>query len=130
MGVILDTAILIDLERNVISTIKQIEILCKIDPKPNISFFTYAEYLYGIKYKSEENQQILKTRLKLYKCLHTTNITSEIVAELQHKYDKIGINIQLPDLIIASQANEHNLTLVTKDKQLEKIKEIKTIIIS
>ena len=65
-----------------------------------------------------------------FNCLKASVMTAQILAELKHKYEKKGIQIGLADLIIASQAKESNMTLVSMDKTFEKIEEINKIILN
>ena len=67
--------------------------------------------------------------LKKFNVLHTTNSSAEILSDLKIKYDKKGIALSLADLLSASIVIDNNLVLVTKDKDFERIEELKKIIL-
>jgi len=130
MGLILDTSVIIDVEKNKTSTIERLFELFKQDKNiANISFITYFEIYYG--YLDESLKQKVKNleRLNDLYCLVAGKETSKILAEFRHKYKEKGINFSMSDLIIAAQTYEHNLILVTKGLGFKNIDEIKTIII-
>ncbi len=130
MGLILDTSILIDIEKNILNTISQIKDISKNNSgNASISFMTYSESYFGILGKHLHNQELHLRRLNLFNCVNATKDTGKNLAELKYKYELKGIHFQIPDLIIAAQAKENNLILITKDKLFCEIEEIKTIII-
>jgi tRNA(fMet)-specific endonuclease VapC len=130
MGLILDTSVIIDIERGVSSTIETLFEISKKDPDiPNIGFISYAEYYYGLLDKSIQNKSRYLSKIDDFNCIQASKETAKIIGELKHKYDKKGLLIQVADLIIVAQAKEHNLTLVTKDKIFSQIDEIRSIII-
>lgn len=53
--------------------------------------------------------------------------TAEILAKLRFKYEKL---LPLANLMIASQAIQYNMIVVTKDKDFENIEELNKIIIN
>ena len=125
MSLFFDTSILIDLERMNEKTIKKLKELKEIYPAlPIISFVSYVEFLYGIRNKSFENREKIKSLIREFGVVHTTNTTAEILISLKDKYE-----YPLADLLIASQVIEHEGVLVTKDKDFEEIKELDKIII-
>lgn len=127
----LDTSTLIDIDNRIDKTIFSIKELSKTHPEnAAISFITYFEYLVGIKNKSYENQQKILSKLKKYNILKADAKTAEYIAELKYSNEKKGVHIPLADLIIAAQAKEHNLILVTKDNHFKNIEEISTILIT
>ena len=131
MTLVLDTSILIDIERRKQSTINILKELSQSHSDPaKITFINQFEFLLGLKEKSPKNKNTAKIFLNEFLSLQTTQFTAEVIAELKQKYDSIGITIPLADLLIATITLEKNCTLVTKDKDFEKIKELRKIIIS
>jgi predicted nucleic acid-binding protein len=66
--------------------------------------------------------------LSEFPVLHTTDDTAELLASLKYEYQKLGRKKSFTDMLIATQALEHKLTLVTLDKDFTDITEIKKII--
>ena len=130
MTLLLDTSILIGIQRKDRDIIKKLEGLTKIHFHPSsVSFINYFEFYYGLIDKNVKNWQIMIEFINKFNCLKASVMTAQILAELKHKYDKKGIPIGLTDLIIASQAKENNLVLVSMDKTFEKIEDINKIIL-
>ena len=125
MHLILDTSIVIELERKNKEIISKLEELKEIYPShPKISFITYFEILEGISRKSEENREKAKAFLELFDVIQTTKITAQNLVILREKYE-----FPMPDLLIASHVMETNSVLVTKDTDFEQIEEIEKIIL-
>ena len=61
--------------------------------------------------------------------LQTTRATSMILSSLKNKYDSLGVGISLSDLIITALCIENGMTLVTRDRDFEKIAELKKVIL-
>lgn len=130
MTLLLDTSILIGVQRKDKEIIEKIEELKKIHFQPaSISFINYFEFYIGLIEKSVKNKQLMLDFINKFNCLKASSITAEILAELKHKYEKKGIVIGLADLVIASHAKENNMLLITQDKIFEKIEEISKIVI-
>ena len=130
MTLLLDTSILIAIQRDDKEVIKKIEDLKKSHFQPaSISFISYFEFYSGLIEKNIKNRQFMIDFLNKFNCLKASSITAEILASLKHKYDEKGIVIGLADLIIASHAKESNMTLITQDKIFEKIDEINKIVL-
>ena len=119
----LDTSVLIDIQRERKATIERIEQLLARHPAPGcITFITYFEYylgLLGMK-KREKGYALLASFI----FLRPTKKTAEILARLRRESDNEGTGLALADLLIASQVKENNLTLVTKDRDFLKVKDI------
>ncbi|MBI3032711.1 type II toxin-antitoxin system VapC family toxin [Candidatus Woesearchaeota archaeon] len=131
MTLILDTSILIDLERKRKSTLERLSELCKNYPDtPKIAFITLFEILLGSKEKNKTNQQKCLEFVKQFTVLQTSTKTAPILAELKYKYDQKGIPLSLSDSLIAALAIENGLILVTKDKDFNNITEIRKIILN
>ena len=130
MTLVLDTSILIDIERKEKKTIEKLRMLAATNPAPaKITFMTQCEFLLGIKEKSPKNKDFAIVFLNKFTVLQTTKTTANILSELKYSYDKKGVRLSLADSIIASLVIENNSTLVTKDKDFEKIEELKKIIL-
>lgn len=125
MNIILDTSILIELERGNKEVISGVDELRKLYPAPaKISFINYFEFLYGLKDKSIKNKEKSKSFVELFEVIQTTKKTANNLVNLKQKYE-----LPLADLLIASQTLETNGLLVTKDKDFERIDEIDKVII-
>ena len=130
MTLLLDTSILIDIEKEKQSTIKQIDDLRKIHPHiPVISFITYFEMLEGILKRKEKHEGKELSFLNKFYCARSSKKTSEIAANLRVKYSSKGIQLPLADIFIAATAREHNLLLITKDAHFKDIEDINKIIL-
>lgn len=130
MVLVLDTSILIAIEKRDEKIITKLKELSKQHPfPPQITFITHFEFLFGLKLKQPKNQKLMLSFLNKFNVLQPTTITSEILSDLKISYDKQGTVLSLADLLIASQVIEHNMTLATKDKDFVKIRELKAIIL-
>lgn len=130
MALVLDTSILVDIERKRSETVKKLEDISKnYFLPPRITFINYFEFYEGIMEKNIKNKDILVAFINKFMCLRASSRTAEIIANLKHKYGKKGVTFGLADLIIAAQVIENNAALVTKDRAFEKIEEMKTIIV-
>lgn len=125
MSFLLDTSIIIDLERGRHKTISKLkEIVHSYYEKPLLPFISYFEFLYGIKEKSPENKERAILFIDGFPIIQTSKTTARILAALKEKYE-----LTLTDLLIAAQTIEVNGVLITKDKDFEKIGELNKIII-
>ncbi|MEK6833684.1 MAG: type II toxin-antitoxin system VapC family toxin [Nanoarchaeota archaeon] len=130
MSLVFDTSILIDIERGNKKTINRLENLYKsYQSSPQLTFISFFEYLIGLKIRKSKSFQTNLIFLKKFNVLHTTISSAEILSDLKIKYDRKGISLSLADLLSASIAIDNSLTLVTKDKDFEKIEELKKIIL-
>jgi len=130
MALVLDTSILVDIERKRNETVKKLEEISKNHfLPPRITFINYFEFYEGIIEKNIKNKSVLMVFINKFMCLRASSRTAEILANLKHKYGKKGITFGLADLIIAAQVIENNATLVTKDNVFEKIEEMDKIIV-
>ena len=129
MTLLLDTSILISIERKERDIVSKISEISKTHYQhPLISFISYFEFYSGLIEKNVKNKQIMIQFINKFNCLKASSATAQILAELKYKYEKKGITIPLADMIIASHAKEFNLTLITTDKVFEKIDDINKII--
>ena len=129
MMFLFDTSAIIALEKEHKAALNLVSgLLKKQTGPPQASFVTYYEFLYGTRNRPPHSQLRAIEFLNNFNCISATKKTAQILASLRHDYEKKGISINLADMIIASQAKEHNLTLVTTDKIFEKIEDINKII--
>lgn len=130
MTLVLDTSILIELEKKNSFVIDKLRSFISLNPSPaKITFMNYFEFLFGLHQKSPKNKDKAIAFLNHFSVLQTTKSTAEILSDLKYKYDKKGIVLALSDLLIASLVMENNMTLISMDKDFEKIVELKKIII-
>lgn len=130
MSLAFDTSILIELERKNPEVIKKIDKLAHNYPAyPQLPFISYYEFIRGLKIKKDKNYGKKLAFVDKFNILKTSKRTAEILADLRIKYEKIGFSFPLADLFISAQAIENQLILVTRDKDFEKIEELKKIIL-
>ncbi len=124
MTLVFDTSIIIELERGNKEVIEKLEELKRVHPAPpKISFMSYFEFLYGLRKKSPKNKIKSEELLQLFETIQTTNSTASFLLTLKDKYE-----LSLTDLFIASQVMENDYVLITKDRNFERIEEIKKVI--
>jgi len=130
MSLAFDTSILIGIERRDAMVLKELKKLSKIYPlKPQLPFISYFEFLRGLKIRKPKRSGELFSFLNEFNVLSSGKNTARILADLKIKYDGKGIVLPLADLLIASQVIENGLILVTKDKDFEKVDELKKIVL-
>ncbi len=122
-GLILDTSIVIEIERGNKEIIKKLNGLKVMHPSPpKISFITYFEFIHGLRKKSLKNKEASMNFIKFFEIVQTTKETAEFLSDLKGKYE-----LSLTDLFIASHVIEGRGILVTRDKDFERITEINKI---
>ncbi len=130
MTLVFDTSILIDIEKGVEKTIGKIEELSKTHKTPaEIAFISYYEFLRGLKIGKPKKYKNLLRFINNFNVIKINNTTADILSDLKIKYDKLGITLNLADLLIASQVIENRFILVTKDNHFSKIEELNKIIL-
>ncbi len=91
-----------------------------------ISVVTEAEILFGLERRPDATQlakDVGHVLLRLQK-LPWTSGTARAYATLRHAAERRGAGISAMDLLIASQARENNLILVTNDSALHKLQDL------
>ena len=130
MTLIIDTSVLVWLEKGKMDIIDSLETMRKSHPAPPcITFITYFEFLFGLNERKPSNKSESMSFLEAFRFLSPTKTTATILSELKYKYEKKGKPIPLADLMIASQAMENNMTLLTTDKYFNEIEELNKIIL-
>jgi predicted nucleic acid-binding protein len=130
MSLTFDTSILIAIERGDINIKNKLEDIYRINPgPPQLLFIPYFEFLLGIKLRKPKRSKEILNFLDKFNLLTITKNTAGILADLKIKYDDEGKSLPLADLLIASQAIENHLTLITLDKDFEKIEELQKIVL-
>lgn len=130
MGLVFDTSILIAIEKRDSEIINKLKDLNKFYPSsPQLTFISFFEYLTGLKMRKNKSLQSHLIFLRKFNVLHTTNSSAEILSNLKIKYDKKGEMLPLADLLSASIVIDNGLTFLTKDKDFERIEELKKIIL-
>ncbi len=126
MSLILDSSVIIDLDKKEKGIVKSLAALKAVHPSPaKISFMTYFEFIHGLREKQPQNKEKALLFINSFDVLQTTKVTASILSLLKQQYG----DLELADLFIAAQAIENNLMLVTKDKDFERIKELNKIIL-
>ena len=128
MKLAFDTNILIEIDlvnTGVIEKLK--EITENVSDEPSIPSPVVSEYYYGF-LGTRKKEAALKI-LENYNILNTSRNSAIIFAEIKDELKKSGQIISDMDLLIASICIDNNATLITADKQFEKIKELKKIIL-
>jgi len=130
LSLILDTSVLIALERGDPFILERLRILSSHYPSPpQISFMVYFEFLFGLQNKNLKNKTKALSLLHRFQVLHTTNTTANILASLKHDSDSNGHGLSLADLLIGSQVIEHQGILLTRNRDFAKISTLQTILL-
>jgi tRNA(fMet)-specific endonuclease VapC len=130
MSLVVDTSVLINIEKGKRDTIEKLEKLRSEQPGPPfVAFISYFEFIYGIRERNPKNKTRAIEFIELFDFLASTKTTARILSDLKHKYDKTGKVFSLSDLMIASQAIENNLILVTEDKKFKELQELNSVIL-
>lgn len=125
-----DTSILVDIEKGNKNTVKKLAELTATHAGPALLLFIpYFEFYRGLNVNAPERLEKGGAFLKKFTFVQPTKKTAELLVRLRTKYDATGNSLHLADLIIASQVQEHNLVLVTKDTDFERIDEIRKIVL-
>ena len=128
MKYLLDTGILIELERKNKKIVELLKDIVKDFGLLNISLFSYAEFYYGYLLKSPEAKKEAEVFLDIFNQLTLTRASAKRFCGLDYKYSKQGVGVKPFDLLMASIAIEENLTLLTMDSDFERVEEVSKII--
>lgn len=129
LGIIIDTSVLIEVEKNNKAVLSKLETLDLMKGDICISSQTYSEFYLGLLKLSEEKLEKGKERLNKYKLLNTTKNSSLLLANIKNKMSKAGIAVPVFDLFIASIAMDSGMTLITLDEHFKKIPNLNMILI-
>ncbi len=130
MKYVLDTAILIGLERNYRNIVLEID---KLISAYNVFYTTtlnLAEFYYGYSAKGDDAKKRADQFLSRFRLLTITGQSARIYAELAYKHDKAGAKLGDFDLLTAAIAIDNGASVITTDKDFERIIELKKIIIN
>lgn len=131
MTLVLDTCILIEVERRNPEIIKKLLKLSEDESdRPAITFATFSEFYYGFLRKFKHKQKAALMEIDKFRLLNSTWGSSKRFAELKFECERKGINIPLFYLMIASVVLEYGMTLVTSDKLFKKVPELKVVLLS
>ncbi|MEK6960851.1 MAG: type II toxin-antitoxin system VapC family toxin [Nanoarchaeota archaeon] len=130
MTLVLDSSILFDMEKGFLPTIEKLAVLTREDRSPPaITFVNHFEFLAGVYRRRGKHDEVHLVFINKFIVLQTTRATSMILSSLKNKYDSLGVGISLSDLIITALCIENGMTLVTRDRDFEKIAELKKVIL-
>lgn len=129
MSLMLDTSILIDLERNKKETIAQLSNLLVEGKWVKIPFVSYVEFVSGLENVSEKRREKAMSIVKTFELIHTSKETADKLVSITNQLKRSGKHIAFPDMFIAAQTMEHDSTLVTKDIDFVNIPNLSVLII-
>lgn len=114
---ILDTNALSDLVRGDIS----LQDILRNSDFVYLSPISLGEYRFGIQksLNPSEFDSVLDGISRYWPCLNITAATAQAYAEIRYELHKSGRPISPNDMWIAAQAREHDLAVVTKDKDFD-----------
>ena len=127
--ILLDRNILIELERGNKKLILILEELSQKHPTPSLPFPVFSEYYYGYLKKGRKDVQTALERLDEFEILNSTRKSALLFSDIKYNLEKTGQIISDMDMLIASICIDNNATLITFDKQFEKIKELDKILV-
>lgn len=126
----IDTSILIDIQHKKEKTIKKLQEIKEVHEGLHpLLFIPYFEFIEGLQELSEMERKTLGQWIESLSFIAPTKKTANILAKLKRKYERIGEAVSLANLMIASQAIENNLVIITRDKGFKNIEEVEKIIL-
>lgn len=128
MGLLLDTNVLIEIEKGNKQVIEKLERIKS--EKPHITALTVSEFITGTLACITSEQENALNALTKYPVLNTTLSSSILLSHFSHILAKKGRKIPLYDLFIASIAIDNDLTLVTMDNHFKRIPGLEVIYIN
>ena len=129
LSFVIDTSILIEIERKNIAVMSRLEEIEPIKEDVYITSPSYTEVCFGLLKFSEERYNLEINRLDKYKLLNTSKNSSKLLAEIKHHLSKKGVMIPIFDLIIASIALDCKMPLITLDEHFKRIPNLNVILI-
>jgi predicted nucleic acid-binding protein len=118
MKILLDTSALIDQIQGDVEVGKIIERATKVGVSPIV----FYELCAGM--EKEGGIAELRNNFSEYQGLPFTIKDAVTAAEIYHALSKKGQRVNTSDILIAAQALEHGLTIITKDSDFESIKSV------
>ena len=126
MSFILDTNILIELEKGNKKVVSYIENVRKSNTDEfYITFFTFCEFYKGIIKKNEKNKGKILNRLEKYRLLQTSKEAGISACHIMLETQKKGKSLSQIDVMIAGIAKANRLPLITMDKAFKDIPGLK-----
>ncbi len=126
---VLDTSVLIDIERKDKRTISKLLELKLLHPERlAISFATFSEFLYGA-LRRKKNMRAVVEFLANYTVLQSTLVSARLFGEIKYRLELQGKNIQDFDVLIASTVLAHGGVLITKDDDFKRIQGLQLILV-
>ena len=85
----LDTSVLIDIEKKDKTTINRLKELSELHPSPAvITFMSYFEFIYGLEERNPKKKLKAKSFINNFGFLKPDKETAKTLSELKRKYDK------------------------------------------
>ena len=125
MKYILDTTILIGLEKNDENIVKELGKRISADNTFYTTTLNLAEFYYGYAAKNKKAKNKADQFLDRFKLLTITGQSARIYAELAYKHDNAGTKPGDFDLLTAAIAIDNGATILTTDTDFGKISELK-----
>ena len=129
MTLAIDSSVLIDFEKDDKQTVKEIKRLSATFGSLAIPSPAYSEVYFGCLNKREYLKSKMLDFLNSFEFLNTTKESSIKLAELRKISIETGKQTPLMDLLIASIVIANGATLLTHDKDFEKIKGLDVVVI-
>lgn len=125
--IIFDSSLLIDIERKYKHTIEKLQGIIAANPSAlAITFPSIMEFAYG-SFKSGKSLDYIKNTLSQYTLIPTTPDAGFLYGKIKLNLEKTGKLIGDFDILIAAIVILNNATLITKDKDFNRIKELRVI---
>ncbi len=129
MKYVLDTSILIGIERGNKTVIERFGELVSRENAFYTTTLNIAEFYYGYAGKSGEAKKTANAFLSRFKLLSLTFDTARSYAELAYLHDKLGEKVEDFDLLTAAIAMNNDATVITLDKGFDRIRGAKTLLL-
>lgn len=129
MKYVLDTSILIGLERGNKAVIEGFGELVSEENAFFTTTLNIAEFYYGYAGKNNEAKKKANEFLNRFKLLTLTLDSAMSYAELAYLHDSEGEKVEDFDLLTAAIAMDNNATVITLDKGFDRIRGAKTLLL-